>query len=285
MARFVSDRLRTTRWVTQGAVWLFLLISAVLALFPVVWTLLTSFKPPGEVQSLPPTWLPDVFTLKNYVAVVRQTPVLLALRNSAVIVAGTIALSLLLGVPAAYGASRFNFLGKRFLLMAFLATRFIAPPALVVPFLVVANRVHILDTFLVLILANTYMWLPFLVWLLKGTFDLIPREIIDAAVVDGCSNLGVLFRTMLPLSVTGLVSYLILIFVDTWNELLFATALTQSPAVKPITTTMLFFYTDVRTVYGHMTAAGVLGIIPAVVFTVFFSRYIVKGLVAGAVKG
>ncbi len=272
-------------WVVQVLVWLALFGYAVFALFPVLWTVLTSFKPQAEVQQIPPTWLPHKFTLENYAQVIQKTPVLLSLRNSIIIATGTITLCLILGLPAAYGFSRFRFPGHKYLLLAVLGSRVIAPPALVVPFMALATRLHIVDTFYVLILADTYMWLPFLIWLMKGTFDLIPVEIIEAAKIDGCSNVGIFFRTILPLSITGFISVMILMFVDTWNELLFALAFTQSPSVKPITTTMLNFYTDIYTVYGWMTAAGVLGVIPAFLFALFFQRYIVKGIVSGAVKG
>jgi ABC-type glycerol-3-phosphate transport system permease component len=120
---------------------------------------------------------------------------------------------------------------------------------------------------------------------MKGFIDVIPEELVDASKIDGCSNLGILRRVIIPLCVSGLVSVAILIFIDTWNELLFASALAASISVKPITTTMTYFYTDVYTVYGWMTAAGTVGVIPAVVFTLFFQRYIVKGVIAGAVKG
>jgi multiple sugar transport system permease protein len=272
-------------WVVQVLVWLALFGYAVFALFPVLWTVLTSFKSQAEVQQIPPTWLPHKFTLENYAQVIQKTPVLLSLRNSIIIAIGTITLCLILGLPAAYGFSRFRFPGHKYLLLAVLGSRVIAPPALVVPFMALATRLHIVDTFYVLILADTYMWLPFLIWLMKGTFDLIPVEIIEAAKIDGCSNVGIFFRTILPLSMTGFISVMILMFVDTWNELLFALAFTQSPSVKPITTTMLNFYTDIYTVYGWMTAAGVLGVIPAILFALFFQRYIVKGIVSGAVKG
>lgn len=285
MNKSLIVKLKPNLVMSNALVWLILISLSLFAIFPVLWTVLTSFKPQSEVQQIPPTWLPQHFTLENYVHVIQKTPVLLSLRNSLIIVAGTMVLCLILGLPAAYGFSRFHFPGHRYLLFVVLASRAVAPPALVVPFMILANRLNLVDTFFVLFLADTYMWLPFLIWLMKGTFDLIPREIVESAKLDGCSNLSAFFHTILPLSVTGIISVVILMFVDTWNELLFALAFAQSLSIKPITTTMLTFYTDVYTVYGWMTAAGVLGIIPAIIFAVFFQRYIVKGILTGAIKG
>ncbi|MHB9127606.1 MAG: carbohydrate ABC transporter permease [Candidatus Humimicrobiaceae bacterium] len=176
-------------------------------------------------------------------------------------------------------------MGQRFFLYFALASRMIAPTALVVPFMIISRRLHILDTFQILIIVDTYMWLPFLIWLMKGFIDVIPDELVEAAKIDGCSNFGILRKVIIPLCISGLVSVGILIFIDTWNELLFASALAASVGVRPITTTMTYFYTDVYTVYGWMTAAGMVGVIPAVIFTLFFQKYIVKGVMAGAVKG
>jgi len=266
--------------------WIILSVYIVLSLAPVFWTLSTSFKPRSETLEIPPSLITHNFTLDNYVKVFQKTPVLLSLRNSAIIVTGTLFLCLTLGLLSAYGLSKFfKFAFQKFFLYLALATRAIAPTALVVPFLIIGRRLHILDTFLILILTNTYMWLPFLIWLMKGFFDVIPEELVDAAKIDGCSNLGILRKVIIPLSISGLVSVAILIFIDTWNELLFAMSLAESVGVKPITTTMTYFYTDVYTVYGWMTAAGIIGIIPAIFFTLFFQRHIVKGIVAGAVKG
>jgi len=284
-------RVPSTQWrikaeIGKFIIWTILVGYTFLALVPVLWTLSTSFKPRSETLEMPPSLIPHNFTLDNYVKVFQKTPILLSLRNSSIIVAGTLFLCLTLGLLAAYGLSKFfNFNSQKFFLYFALATRAVAPAALVVPFMIIGRRLHILDTFLILILADSYMWLPFLIWLMKGFIDVIPEELVDASKIDGCSNLGILRRVIIPLSIPGLVSVAILIFIDTWNELLFAMALAESISVKPITTTMTYFYTDIYTVYGWMTSAGIVGVIPAVIFMLFFQRYIVKGVIAGAVKG
>lgn len=271
--------------IFQIIIWIILIIYIVFALFPILWTLSTSFKPRIETQQMPPTWVPHDFTLENYSQVIQKTPILLSLRNSVILTFSTILLCLVLGLPAAYAFSKFKFKGKNILLYLVLITRAIAPPALVTPFMILGNKLNILDTFFILIIVDTYMWLPFMIWLIKNSFDAIPQEIIDAANIDGCSNFGILSRLILPISITGLISVIILIFIDTWNELLFALAFTQSSTVKPITTTIMYFYTDVYTIYGWMTSAGMLGIVPAIIFVILFQKYIVKGIVSGAVKG
>lgn len=271
--------------ISQIIVWIVLICYAVFALFPILWTLSTSFKSRAETQQMPPTWVPRDFSIENYIQVIKKTPIPLSLRNSLIITVGTILLCLILGLPAAYGFSKFKFPGQNYFILLILASRAVAPPALVIPFMALAQKLHLMDTFFVLIFIDTYMWLPFMILLIKGSFDVIPTEIIDASKIDGCSNFGILHRIILPISITGLISVVILIFIDTWNELLFALAFTSSPGIKPITTTITYFYTDVYVVYGWMSAAGIMGIVPAIIFVIFFQKYIVKGIVSGAVKG
>lgn len=273
------------RILQQIIVWIVLICFAVFALFPILWTLSTSFKSRAETLQMPPTWIPRDFSIENYIQVIKKTPIPLSLRNSIIITVGTILLCLILGLPAAYSFSKFKFPGQSYFILLILVSRAVAPPALVIPFMVLARRLHLMDTFFVLIFINTYMWLPFMILLIKASFDAIPEEIIDAAKIDGCSNFGILPRIILPISITGLISVVILIFVDTWNELLFASAFTGSPGIKPITTTITYFYTDVYIIYGWMSAAGIMGIVPAIIFVIFFQKYIVKGIVSGAVKG
>lgn len=271
--------------VSRIIVWAVLIFYTIFTLFPIAWTLSTSFKSRAETQQMPPTWIPNDITMENYIQVINKTPIPLSIRNSSIITIGTILLCLILGLPAAYGFSKFEFPGKNFLILLILISRAVAPPALVIPFMLLAQKLHLMDTFFILIFIDTYMWLPFMVLLMKVSFDIIPVEIIDAAKIDGCSNFGILHRIMLPISITGLISVAILIFIDTWNELLFASSFTSSPGIKPLTTAITYFYTDVYVVYGWMSAAGIIGIVPAMIFVIFFQRYIVKGIISGAVKG
>jgi len=255
------------------------------SLFPIAWTLSSSLKPEAEVENIPPTWIPENFTLENYWWVIKETPILVSIRNSLIMASGVTALAAILGVPAAYGLSRFRFPGISFFLLLILSSRIVAPTALLIPFVIIARTLGIVDTYLVIILIDTYMWVPFLVWIMKSAFDAIPQEINDAAKIDGCSNIGILGRVMIPLALPGLAAALIMVFLMAWGDFIFPLALTHSTSVKPLTVQMTYFYTDVYTLYGGLTSAGIIGIIPAVFFAVIFQKYIVKGIMTGAVKG
>jgi multiple sugar transport system permease protein len=273
--------------IDQVKVFSYLLIIVYLgfSLFPIAWTLSSSLKPEAEVENIPPTWIAESPTLENYSWVIKETPILMSIRNSLIMASGATALAAILGVPAAYGFSRFRFPGISFLFILILSSRIVAPTALLIPFVMIARTIGIADTHLAIILIDTYMWVPFLVWVMKSAFDAIPRELNDAAKIDGCSNIAVLTRVMMPLALPGLAAVLIMVFLMAWGDFIFPLALTYSVSVKPLTVQMTYFYTDVYTLYGGLTSAGIIGIIPTVFFAVVFQRYIVKGIMTGAVKG
>jgi len=265
--------------------WIFLVIYLIINLVPVFWLVSTSLKPESQAGAYPPVLFPRPITFKAFNDVLMHFSFLKNLRNSLIIALGTTLVAGVLGVLAAYGFSRFRFPGDKGLMLLALGARMVAPIAMVIPFLILARRFNLFNSKLVLIIANTYMNLPFVIWLMKGFMDSIPTDMDDAALIDGCNRLQAMTRVILPLAIPGLAATLILVFLFSWNEFLFGWALTRDLAAEPLTVGLKDVVGEQMVLWSLLSAAGVLTTVPALLFAVLFQRYIVAGLAAGAVKG
>jgi multiple sugar transport system permease protein len=288
----VSRRRRRTAWLTLGGV-------AVAGYFlaPFAWLVLTSFMSEREAMAVPPHWVPEEPTLANYGtfagpagtrsivgsrAAENTVPGIL---NSLVAATGTAALNLALGILAGYSFARLRFPGRAALLLVYLGSRMVPGIALIVPLYLVIKNVGLLDNLLALVVTYLTFTLPFTIWLLKSYFQGIPRELEEAALVDGCTWPRMMARVLLPAAAPGLVAAAMFAFMTAWNDYLFAVILTSSMAAKTVPVVVAGFATDVTTERTLMAAGGVLAVIPPLVLAFVFQRLIVQGLVAGAVKG
>ena len=250
-------------------------------LAPFSWLILTSIMSEQEAMAVPPHWIPDRPTLANYATFVNPTGTrsivgsraaentLPAIRNSLVAATGTAALNLALGTLAGYSFARVRFRGR---------------PALLFLYLVI-QRIGLLDSLLALVVTYLTFTLPFTIWLLKSYFQGIPREVEEAALVDGCTWPRMVQRVLLPSAAPGLIAAAMFAFMTAWNDYLFAVILTSSMAAKTAPVVVAGFATDVTTERTLMAAGGVLAVIPPLVLAFVFQRLIVQGLVSGAVKG
>jgi multiple sugar transport system permease protein len=254
-------------------------------LFPIYWIFVTSLKTNAEVFTPRPTFVPKRPTLENYRAIFTTRPYTRYTLNTVMIAVGTTAACILFGTVAAYGFSRFRFAGNRALRYLFLASRVFPPIALIVPFFMMIGWVGLYDTIAAQIIVNTYMWLPFFIWISIGFFDTIPRELDQAAQIDGCSRLQSFFRIGLPLALPGIAASSIIAFLGTWNEFLYNLILGPTPRAKNLSVGASDFIADMFVSWNHMAAGAIIACIPAFVFVIFFQRYIVAGLTSGAVKG
>ncbi len=252
-------------------------------LIPLFWMLSASLKTDLLLYMKPPRWFFPP-TLESYRKVLFNIPFGLYFLNSLVVAAGTTAGAMVLGCLAAYGFSRFLFRGAETIKFLILLTRMVPRIALVIPYFLMMLHLGMLDTRLGLILAYVSFALPFTVWLLIGFFDEVPRDIEEAALVDGCSRLGAFRRVVLPLAAPGLVVTSIFAFLLAWNEFLFALILSGVRS-KTLPVVIAGFNTDVGPLYNEMTAAATLVMIPTVILTLVLQRYVVRGLTLGAVKG
>jgi ABC-type glycerol-3-phosphate transport system permease component len=270
--------------------WLFRAIlwgSLLLILAPVGWVVLTSIKPTQISQALPPIWN-FTPTLQNYVDVLggntytSQHFGILLLHSIVVTVAST-ALGLLVGIPAAYALARIKFPGKKGTATWILSTIMFPPAVSVVPIFILASKLHLTDTFLVLIVPYAVFGLPLVIWMLRSYIKQIPFEIEEAAMVDGASQMDLLRYIVFPLLMPGIVAASLLSAMLAWNEFLFALTLTRS-AAKTASVGISEFTNMYGTQWGSLTAAATVTVAPILVATMILRRRLIEGLTFGAVK-
>lgn len=271
------------RIAARIVVWLAIAV----AMIPLVFMLVTSVKPAGLAQSIPPKWLFSP-TLENYVNIFSgQTSssqgFLPLLVNSAIVSTASTALTIALALPAAYALARLHFKGRRFLGTWMLSTIMFPPMVAAIPIFIYAGKLQLTDTYTVLIVPYTAFNLPIVVWLLRSIIIQIPGDIEEAALVDGCSKMGVIARIILPLVVPGIAAAAILSMILSWNEFLFALTLTRSEA-KTAPVGVNEFTGMFGTEWGSLTAAATSIIAPIAVLTLILRRRLVQGLTFGAVK-
>ncbi|HUX12931.1 MAG TPA: carbohydrate ABC transporter permease [Spirochaetia bacterium] len=262
-----------------------LLLYFAVVLFPVYWMFITGLKTSDEIYTPRPTYIPSHPTLENFVSIFSGRPYLRYTINSLLITVGTTLACILFGTIAAYGFSRYKFIGNRTLRYLFLASRVFPPISLIVPFFIMVGWMGLYDTILAQIIMNMYMWLPFYIWINIGFFDSIPRELEQAAQIDGCSRMQTFFRIAFPLAMPGIAATSIITFLGTWNEFLYNLILAPTERAKNLSVGASDFIADMFISWNQMGAGAIITCVPAVIFVVFFQKYIVQGLTAGSVKG
>jgi len=272
---------------------LYLAVAGIVAwtVAPYLWLIISSLSLKIDLLSVPLRWIPARLTLENYTSLffdrgsesVNVRLFIHALGNSSLIAAFTTSICLILGVLAAYAIARLRFRGSNFLVLAMMAIQLVPPIILVVPLYVIMRQMDLLDKRIGLILVNTSIVLPLVIWLMRGYFASIPTDLEDAARIDGCTHLGALVRVILPLSGPGLVSVMIFAFIASWNEYLYAFIFTNVDA-KTLPVLIGEFSTKLGLEYLRIAAAGVLASLPPVLLALTFQRFIIRGLTAGAVK-
>jgi multiple sugar transport system permease protein len=260
---------------------------------PVFYLLLTSISTRSEILSTPIHWIPQNPTLKNYIDILTPGTATsevaktfkITLRNSLVVASSVTVIALIVGSLAAYALSRIRMPGRQTLLMGIMGTRMIPEVSLVIPLYILAARFGMLNKPPVLILTYLSFALPFAIWLMAAFFETIPVELEDAALIDGCNRVRTFFSIILPISTPGLVSTALFIFLSSWDEFFFALIFTSTVAAKTVPVAIAEFTGRYVVDVGGMMTGGVLAAIPPVLLSLIFTRYIVSGLTAGAVKG
>lgn len=259
-----------------------LLVLLALILFPFYWMIATSLKTTNQTFATPPVF---VFTptFEHYRTILTEYGVGRSLLNSLTVAVGTTLLAVALGTPAAYALARFEFRRKQDLWFWIITNRFLSPVVLALPVFLMARTLGLLDTPLVLILMYLTFTLPIVVWICTDQFRTIPKELDEAALVDGAGPGLTFFRIALPLAMPGVVVSGILSFIFSWNELLYALFLTRDNArTAPVSATAFLSGYDLP--WGAIMATGTLIVLPVVVFALLVSRQLVRGLTMGAIK-
>ncbi|MFI0143684.1 carbohydrate ABC transporter permease [Streptomyces globisporus] len=263
----------------------FLTLWLIFTIFPLYWITITSFKPAGDIFTFPLAYWPEDFSLENYSGLFGSSQFGTYLLNSLIVsaVAGTVAT--VISMLSAYVLARFEFRTKTALLMAALVTQMIPSFIALGPLYLLMTDLGLVDNRLGLVLVYIAVCIPFCTVMLRGFFANIPDTLEEAAMIDGCSRLGALFRVLLPVMKPGIVAAFIFNFVNCWNELFLSVTLMNSDDNKTVPTALNGFISSFNIDWGSMSAAAVLTILPTMVLFAFASRHIVQGLTAGAVKG
>lgn len=258
------------------------ILIAAFTLFPIYWMFVVSARTKLEVFSGPKLVQTSFYAFNYYRPFFRDVYGRYLL-NSLIIASGNTLLVISLAVLATYAFSRFRVPGSSNLFFWTITNRMAPPAVFIVPFFLIFTRLGLRDTKIGIILLYCIFNLPFAIWLLKGMIDSIPKELDEAAYIDGCSLFGVLWHVILPLAKPGIMTTAILTWIFAWNEYLFAAILTSVNA-RTITTGLAEFVTVIGTNWGEMAAVSVVCLIPAVVFIGIAQRHIIAGLTFGAVK-
>jgi len=263
-----------------------LCLGCVLAVAPIVWGFLTSFKTQTNIAIYPPQWLPHPASLDHYRVLLANKNVPRFFLNSLVLSAGTIALSLLVALPGAYAAARFRFRGKHGILLTILATSMIPGISILIPIYLLAIRVKLLNSYTFMILVYAAWLVPQAIWFIKGFVEVVPRELEEAALLDGCSVTGAFCRIILPLIQPGLAAVSILIFVFVWNDFLIGITLTTQEEMRTVQVGLVRFLQDTLGVWwGQFMAFTMLAIVPVLVAFFLLQKRFVEGLTSGGIKG
>jgi len=255
-----------------------------LFVFPMYWMITTTFKLRTETIIFPQIYYPRTPNIDGYRHVFATTQFPLYFKNTVVAgVFGTL-IGLAFGIPAAYGASRFNFKGKNDLMFLILSTRFLPPITAVLPLYILYRNYQLLDSLLGLSLIYAAISIPLTSWVLKTYFDEIPRELEESYMLDGHSRLRTFFRIVMPLSAPGIVSVSLLSIVGSWGEFLFALVLTSTQSAKTIPVGVAELSGDIGILWQEICVFGVFALIPVVVFMIAIQRNLIRGLTMGALK-
>ncbi len=273
-------RARQTGWNIVG-----LAVFAVMV-FPVFWMISTAFKSDDKIVSLTPTWFPLQPTLQHFRDAIDKPFFWQDVKNSLIVVTVTVAVSIVVAFLAAIALARYGFSGRKLFIVFVIGIQMLPQVGLIIPLYVVLARYHQVNALTGLIATYLTFVLPFAVWTLRGFLIGIPRELEEAAMVDGSTRVGVFMKILLPLMGPGLVATSVFVFITTWNEYIFARVLLNDQSKQTVTVWLSYFYGSSRhTDWGALMAASTLTAIPVVLFFLLVQRKIAFGLTQGAVRG
>jgi N,N'-diacetylchitobiose transport system permease protein len=275
-------RRRKRRWVITTVA----IVFSVVWIFPVYWMVNTSLKPISDVMTSTPLFFPTHWSFSNYVDAVTQTDFLDNLRNSLVVVIGTVLVSTLIAFFATAALTRFRFRGRRAIMVVILAIQMLPTTALLVPTFLVFGDIGLRGTLFGLVLAYVASVLPFSIWVMRGFFLTVPVEIEEAARMDGAGSWRILWSVIFPLVAPGVISTSIFAFITAWNEYIVAYTFMNDQTLYTLPIWLASFSTPhTGTDFGGQMAASVLFSLPVVIFFLIIQRKLVSGIAAGAVKG
>ena len=262
------------------ATYVLLLFMILIAVFPAIWMLSTAIKSPVELYDMPPEIIPDEPTLGNFVSVLQNSKMYRAFFNSVVITISVVALTLFFSVLAGYGFARFKFKGSGVLKVGLLFGQMIPSVVIIIPLYFLFSKMKMLNSRASLVVADMALTI-----MLSSFFESVPRQLEEAAKIDGCTGIQALFRVVLPVAKPGMISVAIYTFINAWEEFLFALNLTTSSKTRTLPIAISMFSGEFAVDWGATMAAAAVVALPVLLIFLLCNRYFVQGLSDGAVKG
>lgn len=278
--------MKTVKKIGYGVFRYFILVfTAIFILLPFVWTLITSLKQEVQIFAIPTMWLPHPPVLTNYRDAFATGDFMQRFYNSIIIALGSTAISMVIGVLASYGFARYPYKGSKLIFLSITAVRMLPVVVLGIPMYLMMRDIGILNTKLGLIIIYLPLQLTLNIWMMYGNFRRVPNDLIQAAYIDGLNPLGTLIRIVVPITVPMISVAMVFTFLAAWNEFFFAMLTTSSAKAMTLPVFIAGNITSQRIFWGRMTAMGMAYAVPAILFTLFAQKGLIKGLTAGAVKG
>ncbi|MEX2460685.1 MAG: carbohydrate ABC transporter permease [Paenibacillaceae bacterium] len=256
----------------------------VLMIFPFLVMLSTALRPLPELFKYPPTWLPQTWSWRNFVDIWSHVPMAHFMLNSLIVSGGATALNLIVSIPAAYAIARLNFPGKTFFKNIVLYTQMFSPIILILGLFKTMAKLDLLNSHISLIVTYGALSLAFSIWFLTSFFRSIPEEIEEAAKIDGCSNLGILYHVVIPLSLPGLVATTLFAFIWSWNDFLIALTFLSTPLMQTLPLGIYAFVGQFIVQWNYLMAGAIITTIPVLLMFLYIEKFLIRGLTSGAVK-
>jgi multiple sugar transport system permease protein len=280
----ITSSKRVGLW-SRLALYLILILTALITTFPLYWVVLTSFKTSRAVYDWEQTLIPHTLTLENYALMFRDSHIIHWLEVTLLLAVVSVLVAMVIGICAAYSVTSFNYPGRESLSFLIWVAYVVPTILLLIPLFLTINALRLVDNFVGLALAYQAFLVPSATWLLMGYMRRMPRELKEAALIDGCTPIGVLLRILLPLAAPGIATAAIFTFTAVWNEFVLASTLVRSPDLMTMSLGLLTFMLSDTFLWGQMAGASVVALVPALFLFSFLQRYVVQGLTLGSVKG
>lgn len=264
--------------------YIFVVVFVGIILLPFIWQFLTSIKPLSEISAMPAKWFPSSVNVQFYFNVFEKHPFGRYLMNSFIVAFVTTILSILIGASAAYALARLRFKGKKFMLMAILSISMFPTIATLSPLYLILKNMKLLNTYAGLIIPYITFALPLAIWLLTNFFSQLPKGFEEAAAIDGCSRARIFFQIMLPLIKPATFSVALLVFINAWNEYIYALTFMTDDLMRTVPVGIALFPSNYELPWGDMAAASIVVTVPLIILVLIFQKKIIAGLTTGGIK-
>lgn len=275
---------KTAHIIRQVLFYAFVILFVGLIVLPFIWQFLTSIKPMSEISAIPAKWIPSEINIQFYFNVFEKHPFARYLLNSFIVAVTTTILSILIGASAAYALARLRFKGKKIMLMAILSISMFPTIATLSPIYLLLKQFRLLNTYAGLVIPYITFALPLSIWLLTNFFSQLPKGFEEAAAIDGCSRAGIFFKIMLPLIKPAIFSVALIVFINAWNEYIYALTFMTNDLMRTVPVGIAMFPSNYEMPWGDMAAGSVIVTVPLIIMVLIFQKKIIAGLTAGGVK-